>query len=138
MASVRRQPRSLGVASLAGIGVGLAALGGYVASGLLLANWSVDDFLAHLGPEVVGALLLAGAATVACFAVPVAAYLHLRLVSPLVVLGTVVVGWLALAAATGLLTSRAVFGLAVYAAYLIPGYLLLYALAGGVEYAVHR
>lgn len=132
------QTRSLGVASLAGIGVGLSVLALYVAGGLLLADWSVGDFLAHIGPGVVGALLLAGAATVACFAIPVAAYLHARLVSPLAVLATVLVGWLAYAAATGLLTSETVFGLAVYAAYLIPGYLVLYGLAGGVEYAVHR
>lgn len=128
--------RSLGGASLAGIGVGLSVLALYVVGGLLLANWSVGDFLAHLGPGVVGTLLLAAGAAVACFAVPVAAYLHLRLVSPLVVLVVVLVGWLASAAASGLLTSQTVFGLAVYAASLIPGYVVLYVLAGGVEYAV--
>ncbi|AHG05404.1 hypothetical protein HALDL1_15405 [Halobacterium sp. DL1] len=138
MAPAERQTRSLGVASLAGVAVGLGVLSLYIAGGLVVANWSVTDFLGHLDAEVAGTLLLAGAIAVACFAVPVAAYLRLRLVSPLVVLSVVVLGWLGYAESTGLLTAQTVFGLAVYAIYLVPLYFVLYAVAGGVEYHVHR
>jgi hypothetical protein len=132
------QTRSLGAASLVGIGVGLGALGLYVVAGFLVANWSLDDFLAHLSVGVLEALILAGSAAVACFAVPVAAYLRFRVVSPLAVLAVIIVGWVGYGATTGVLTSQTVFGLAVYAVYLVPLYLLLFAVAGGAEYYAHR
>ncbi|WP_232701739.1 hypothetical protein [Halobacterium wangiae] len=138
MVSARQQEQPLGVASLVGVGVGLGVLGIYVAAGLVVANWSVEDFLANLDGEVLGVLVLVGGVAVACFAVPVAAYLRYRLVSPLVVLVTVVLGWLGYGAATGVLTSQTVFGLAVYAMYLAPVYFLLYAVFGGLERYVHR
>lgn len=128
------QSRSLGVASLVGVGVGVSVLGLYVVGGLVVAGWSVDDFLAHLDVEVLGSLLLAGGIAVSCFAVPVAAYLRYRVVSPLVVLLLVVLGWVAYGAATGLLTPQTVFGLAIYALFLAPGYLVLYGVVGVVEY----
>ena len=138
MASTQGQARSLGAAALVGVGVGLGVLGLYVLGGLVVANWSVDDFLTHLDAEVAATLLLVGGLAVACFAVPVAAYLRFRLVSPLVVLSTVVLGWLGYGFATGVLTSQTVFGLAIYAMYLVPLYFVLYAVGGGVEYYVHR
>lgn len=138
MTATQEQAHSLGVAVLAGVGVGLGVLGLYVLGGLVVANWSVEDFLAYLGAEVAASLLLAGSFAVACFAIPVAAYLRYRLVAPLVVLATVVSGWLGYGFATGILTSQTVFGLAIYAMFLVPLYVVLYAVAGGVEYYVDR
>lgn len=134
MVTNQSQPRSLALATLAGVGVGVGVLGLYVVGGLVVAGWSVDDFLAHLDVEVLGSLLLAGGIAVSCFAVPVAAYLRYRVVSPLVVLLLVVVGWVVYGVATGVLTPQTVFGLAIYALFLAPAYLVLYGAVGVVEY----
>lgn len=126
-----------GAASAAGVLVGLAAVLGYVLAGLIVVGWGVTEFFARLTPEVLASLTLAAALAVALVAVPVAAFLHYRVVSPLVVLALVVVGWLVLGWAQGVLTARTVFGLAVYATYLAPVYLGLYLVFGWVEHRAH-
>jgi len=52
----------------------------------------------------------------------------------MVVLLVAVIGWFGYAAATGLLTSQTVFGLAIYAMCLAPVYLVLYGVVGVVKY----
>lgn len=121
------------VAVLLGVAAGVGVLGLYLVAGFVVANWSVREFLRHLTPAVVGWLVLAGGMVVAVVAVPVAAYLRLRVVSPLVVLVSVLVGW------TGLgfvqeIPPTAFFGLSYYALALSPVYLLLYLVCGGIEY----
>lgn len=137
MAPTSRERRSLESASLAGVAVGVGVLCLYVVGGLVVARWSVGDFFAHLTPEVVASLSVAAAVAVAVFAVPVAAFLRYRVVSPLVVLALVVVGWLGLGWAQGVLSVQTVFGLALYAMFLAPLYLGLYVVLGYVEYRLH-
>lgn len=132
-----RRPRSLAAAILAGVAVGVLVLSLYVVGGLVVVGWGVTEFFARLTPGVVASLSLAAALAVAVVAVPVAAFLHYRVVSPLVVLALVVVGWLVLGWAQGVLTARTVFGLAVYAMYLAPVYLGLYLVFGWVEHRAH-
>ena len=132
------QKRSVGDASLIGIGVGVVVLALYVVGGIVVAKWGVSEFFARLTVEIVGGLLFAGALAVAVFAIPVAAYLRYRVVSPLVVLLLVIVAWLAQGFATGVLSIQTVFGLALYAMYLSPLYVVLYVVVGWVEVRVRN
>ncbi|MFC7068439.1 hypothetical protein [Halobaculum lipolyticum] len=133
-ADERRYPlrRDSLVATALGASVPVAYLAGGLASGL----WNVAAFRASLSAEVVASLVVAAALADATVAVPVAAYLRLRLVAPLCVLGVVAVGWVGLGAATGLLRTDAVFGLGLYAVGLSPLYLAAYVVLGAGEHAV--
>lgn len=135
--SIEDEP-SAGIALLLGATVGFGALVLYVVGGFAVGGWNLQDFLAHLTVETVGSLLLAGGIAMAVFAIPVAAWLRFHLVSPLVVLIVVVTGWLVYGAAIGILTAQTVFGLAIYALYLVPLYVALYLVTGGVEHVVRR
>jgi len=132
------QKRSVGDASLIGIGVGVVVLALYVVGGIVVAKWGVSEFFARLTVEIVGWLFLASALAVAVFAIPVAAYLRYRVVTPLVVLLLVIVAWLAQGFATGVLSIQTVFGLALYAMYLSPLYVVLYVVVGWVEVRVRN
>lgn len=131
------EPRySLRRASLVATALGASVPLAYLAGGLASGLWNVAAFRASLSAEVVASLALAVALAVATVAVPVAAYLGLRLVAPLWALGVVVVGWVALGAATGLLRTDTVFGLGLYAVGLSPLYLAAYVVLGAGERAV--
>lgn len=132
-------PTSTRTATIIGVALGVALLGLFVVAGLLVANWSIADFLAHLSLESVGYLLLVTVLGVATVAVPVAASLRFRLVAPLTIFGLVVAAWLGIGVTSGILSTQTVFGLALYATMLSPLYLLLYAVFGGGEYLLrHR
>lgn len=137
MPAILDQKQSVEMASLAGAAVGLGVLGLYVIGWLVVAGWNVQEFLGHLTIGTIGSLTVAGGTAVSVFAIPVTAFLRWQLVSPMVVLVLAVVGWLGYGAATGILTTQTVFGLAVYAMFLAPIYLGLYLIAGGVEYYIH-
>lgn len=123
---------------IVGIGVGVAVLLLYVGGGLVLGGWNFDDFLANLTVEIVGSLLLASGVVVSIFALPIVLFLYHRLLSPLIVLGIVVFGWISYGFLTGILNSATVFGLGLYAFGLAPGYLLLYLVTGGAEYNLRK
>lgn len=132
------QKRSTGAAALIGIGIGVGVLALYVVGGIVVAQWGLAEFFDRLTLEIIGWLFLAGALAVAVFAIPAAAYLRYRVVSPLVVLLLVIVAWLVQGFATGILSIQTVFGLALYAMYLSPLYLVLYLIGGWVEYRVRN
>lgn len=137
-ALLEQSRRSTPTAALVGIALGIVVLALYVIAGLLVANWSLTEFVSYLSLEVVGWLALATVAAVSVFAIPVASYLRFGLYTPLAVLGIVVVGWLTLGVASGTLSVQSVFGLALYAAMLSPLYFVLYAILGAVEYRLRR
>lgn len=130
------QKSSTGTAALIGIAIGVGMLALYIVGGIVVAQWGLSEFFDRLTFEIVGLLLLAGAFAVAVLAIPVAAYLRYRVVSPVVVLLLVIVAWLAQGFATGILSIQTVFGLALYAMYLSPLYVVLYLVVGWVEYRV--
>jgi hypothetical protein len=129
-----RTQTSTGTAALVGAVVGLAVVGLYMGGGLVFADWSLGEFRAHLSANTVGYLVGMIALGVAIFGVPIAGFLRFNLIAPLVVLAVVVFGWLTLGAVQGLLSFQTVFGLALYATFLSPIYLLLYGVLGGSEY----
>lgn len=128
----------MATASGVGIGVGVAVLALYVVAGLVVAEWSLASFFARLTPGTGAALLVAGCLVVACFALPIAAYLYDGLRSPLAVLVVVLVGWLVYGLGSGVLTPETVFGFTIYWLYFVPLYLVLYAVVAGVEYYLTR
>ena len=129
-----RTQTSTGAAALVGAVVGLAMVSLYMGGGLLFADWSLSEFHAHLSADTVGYLVGMIALGVAIFGFPVAGFLRFNLLAPLVVLVVVVFGWLILGAVQGVLSFQTVFGLALYATFLSPIYLLLYGVLGGSEY----
>lgn len=137
-ALLEQSRRSTPTAALVGIALGVAILALYVVAGLLVANWSVSEFVSFLSLEVVGWLILATAGTVSVFAIPVACYLRFDLYTPLAVLVIVVVGWLTIGVASGLLTVQSVFGLGLYAVLLSPLYFVLYGVLGVGEHYLRR
>lgn len=139
MVALSNRPRtSTGTAALVGTAVGLAVVGLYVGGGLLVADWSVSQFRAHLSASTVGYLVGMVGLGVGIFGVPVAGFLRFDLVAPLLVLVLVVLGWLTLGAVQGVLSLRTVFGLALYATFLSPVYLVLYGVLGGGEYLLRK
>lgn len=133
-ALLERSRTSTGAAALVGAAIGLAVVSAYLGGGLLVADWSVSEFLAHLSVSSAGYLAGMIVLSVAVFGLPVVGALRFGLTAPLVVLVLVILGWLAVGAAQGLLSLRTSFGLALYAALLSPAYLVLYGVLGGSEY----
>lgn len=133
---LERSRTSTVVAALVGATVGIGAVGVYFGAGLLVADWGLSDFLANLSPGTVGYSVGMIALVVAVVGLPIVGVLRLRLVTPLVVLVLVLLGWLTLGAIQGLLSVPTIFGLALYAAFLSPIVLLLYGVIGGSEYWV--
>jgi len=78
------------------------------------------------------------AMTVALFGIPVTTLLRFALIAPVVILVLVVLGWLTIGAVQGVLIPETIFGLALYAAYLSPIYLILYGALGGAEFLFRR
>lgn len=123
---------------LVGVAIGTGVFLCFLVAGLLFASWDVGEFLSRLTVETVGWLLLLVGMTVATFAIPTALYLHSRLLSPLVLLGVVVVGWLAQGIVSGLIGAGAIFGLGLYAVGLSPFYVALYLVLGAGEYFLRK
>ncbi|WP_139328839.1 hypothetical protein [Haladaptatus litoreus] len=71
---------------------------------------------------------------IAFVGLPIAIFLRFDLIAPLVLLVVVILGWLIVGAVQGILSFQTTFGLALYAAYLSPIALILYAIFGGSEY----
>lgn len=124
--------------SLFGTAIGTGVLLLSLVAGLLFGSWNVGEFLSHLTAETVGWFLLLSGTVVATFAVPTALYLYARLVAPLVLLGVVVVGWLAIGISSGIIEAGAIFGLGLYAVGLSPLYVVLYLVLGGGEYYARK
>ena len=133
-ALLARSRSSTGAAALVGTLVGLAVVCLYLGAGFLVAGWSVSEFLAHLSVDTVGYLLGMIGLVIAFVGLPIAVFLRFELLAPLVVLVLVILGWLTVGVVQGILSVRTVFGLALYAAYLSPIALVLYAIVGGSEY----
>lgn len=123
-----------GAAATAGTVVGLVVVCLYLVAGVLLAGWSVGDFLEHLSVGTVGYFVGMIGLTVAFVGLPIAGYLRFRLITPLGVLGLALLGWVTLAAVQGLLAVQTIFGLALYAVIFSPVALVLYGVFGGGEY----
>lgn len=131
---LERSRTSTGAAALVGAAIGFAVVGVYLGAGLLTANWSISEFLAHLSVGSVGYLVGMIVLVVAVFGLPIAGFLRFNLTAPLVVLVLVILGWLTIGAVQGLLSLQTSFGLALYAALVSPVYILLYGVLGGSEY----
>lgn len=135
---IERSRSSTPTAVLVGSSLGLVVLACFVVAGLLVADWSISEFLAYLTLEVAGWLVLMTILTVGIVAIPVVASLRFGLYAPLAVLGLVAIGWLAVGVGSGILSAQTVFGLALYAAMLSPLYLVLYGVLGGGEYLLRH
>lgn len=129
-----RSRTSTGAATLVGTVVGLAVVCLYLGAGLLVAGWSISGFLAHLSVGTVGYFLGMIVLVVAFVGLPIAGFLRFHLITPLVVLVLVLLGWLIAGAIQGLLSLQTIFGIALYAAFLSPIALVLYGVLGGGEY----
>ena len=127
---------SVGRSLLLATGIGIGVFLCFLVAGLLFGSWDVGEFLSELSFATVGWLLLLGGMTIATFAIPIALYLHSRLVAPLALLGLVIVGWPAYGIVSGILGSGTIFGLSLYAVGLAPLYVVLYLVLGGGEYFV--
>lgn len=129
-----RSRTSTTAAALVGATIGLAVVVFYLSAGLLVADWSVDEFLANLSVDSVGYFVGMMVLVVAVFALPIGGFLRFDLIAPLAVLMLVILGWLTIGTVQGLISHRTSFGLAVYAALISPIYLVLYGVLGGSEY----
>ena len=134
VALLARSHSSTAAAALVGTLVGVAVLCLYFGAGLLIAGWSVSEFLAHLSGDTVGYLLGMMVLVIAFVGLPIAIFLRFGLITPLAILILVVLGWLIAGAVQGVLSLQTIFGLALYAAFLSPIALFLYAIFGGSEY----
>ena len=132
--ALARSHTSTGAATIVGTLVGLGVVCLYLGAGLLVAGWSISDFLTHLSVGTVGYFAGMVVLVVAFIGLPVVGFLRFHLITPLGVLVAILLGWLALAAVQGLLSLQAIFGLALYAAFLAPIALILYGVLGGSEY----
>jgi len=131
---LERSHSSSGAAALVGSLVGLAVVCMYFGAGLLLAGWSISEFLTRLSVDTLGYLLGMIVLVIIFVGLPIGIFLRFDLITPLVILVAVVLGWLILGAVQGILSLQTIFGLALYAAYLSPLALILYAVFGGGEY----
>jgi hypothetical protein len=129
-----RSRASTGAAALVGGASGLAVVGVYLGAGLLLADWSISEFLAHFSGSSIGYFLGTIGLVVAVVGLPIVGFLRFDLRTPLVVFVLVIIGWLTIAATQGLLSIQTIFGIALYAAMVSPLYLVLYGVLGGSEY----
>ena len=131
---VRRSHSSVGAAAIVGTLAGLAVVSCYFGAGLLVGGWNFSEFLTHLSVGTVGYLLGMIVLSTVFVGLPIATYLRFEVIAPLVILVLVILGWLILGAIQGILSLQTIFGLALYAAYLSPGAIVLYAIFGGGEY----
>ncbi|SIR17096.1 hypothetical protein SAMN05421858_1681 [Haladaptatus litoreus] len=129
-----RSHTSTAAAALVGTLVGLAVVCLYFGAGLLIAGWSVSEFLTHITVDTIGYFLGMIVLVIAFVGLPIAIFLRFDLIAPLVLLVVVILGWLIVGAVQGILSFQTTFGLALYAAYLSPIALILYAIFGGSEY----
>ena len=134
VALLARSHTSTAAAALVGTLFGLAVVCLYFGAGLLVAGWNVSEFLTGLSIDTVGYLLGMIVLVIVFIGLPIATFLRFDLIVPLVVLVLVILGWLILGAVQGILSLQTIFGLALYAAYLSPIALVLYAIFGGSEY----
>lgn len=127
-----RRSSSIGVA----IGTGVFLL--FLVAGVLFESWTIGEFLSNLTVETVSWLLLLSGMAIATFAVPIALYLHSRIVTPLILLCVISIGWLAIGISSGIIEAGAIFGLSLYAVGFSPVYVVLYLLFGGGEYYARK
>lgn len=135
---LHRSRTSTGAAAVLGATVGVTLVGVYLGAGLLIANWSVNEFVAHLSLSSVGYFLGMIALAVAVLGLPIAALLRYDVTAPFVILILVVLGWVTIGAVQGVLSVRTIFGLVLYSMLLSPLYLVLYVVLGGGEYVFRR
>ena len=76
----------------------------YLGVGLLTADWSTGEFLAHFSASNVGYFVGTIALVIAVIGLPIAAFLRGGLTAPLVVFVLVVLGWLTIGAVQGVLS----------------------------------
>lgn len=126
----RTAPTSTTAAALAGFAVGTGVLVLYLVGGIIFAQWSINDFLAHL-PSAIAEFLLLSSLTIVTLGGPVAAYLRLQVITPILILGIITFGWLIIGLPQG---PQVLHLLAFYAVWLSPVYIALYLIVGGIEY----
>lgn len=131
---LRRSNSSFSAAAIVGSLVGVAVISLYIGTGLLVAGWSLSAFLNQLSIETISYLLGMIALSIAFIGLPIATHLRFDLITPIAILVLIILGWLTLGAVQGLLSFQTIFGIALYAAYLSPGAIVLYAIFGGGEY----
>lgn len=132
--ALARSRISTGAATLVGTLVGLGVVSLYLGAGLLVAGWSINDFLTHLSTDTIGYFAGMIVLVIAFVGLPIAGFLRFHLITPLGVLVVTLLGWLILAAVQGLLSLQTIFGLALYAAFFAPIALMFYGVLGGGEY----
>lgn len=130
----RTAPNSTTTAVLAGLAVGIGVLVLYLIGGIIFAHWSINDFLAHL-TSVIAEFLLLSALVIVSLEGPVVAYFRLQVITPLFILGTITIGLLIIGFSFG---PQYFFSLATYAAWFSPVYIVLYLVAGGMEYYIQN
>lgn len=135
---VRRSRTSTGAAALFGTTFGFVAVGVYLGAGVLVADWSIGSFVAHLSVDSLVYFLGTIAMAVGVVGLPIALFVRFDLTAPLVVLVLVVLGWLTIGVVQGVLSLETGFGLALYAGLLSPLYLGLYGVLGGGEYLLRK
>ena len=133
--SVRGQ-YTMSRALLIGVGVGVSVLFLYSLGGVVVARWDVANVLIHPTLDAVSTYLLLSAYAIAVFAIPITSYLRFGVVSPVVALAVVLIGWSGLGLAVNILLTTGVFSLGYYAIGLTPLYLAVYVILGGLEYYV--
>ena len=129
-----RDSYSTTTASLIGIGVGVGVLLLYVIGGLFVAQWDLTGIFTDPTPEIIGTFLVLGTLTAAVFAIPITVYLRFQIVTPIVILATILIIWSIYSAVTGILVSEDVFGVGLYAIGIAPLYFICYEVIGVVEY----
>lgn len=135
MVGLIARSRSSGTAAaMIGTLVGLFVISLYLGAGLLVAGWSVSEFLTHLSVDTVAYFLGMIVLTIVFVGFPIATYLRFDLIAPLVILVLVICAWFTLGAIQGVLSPQTIFGLALYATYYSPVAVVLYAILGGGEY----
>lgn len=124
---------STSAAVLRGIGVSLACFVFVLLLGLLFAQWSITDFFANFSLGMLLELLALVALVILTLGVPIVAYLRLRLVYPILALVPIFMFWVVI----GIGGSTIGFGLALYALWLAPVYVMVYFVLGAVELFLH-
>ena len=133
--SVRGQ-YTMSRALLIGVGVGVSVLFLYSLGGVVVARWDVANVLIPPTLDAVSTYLLLSAYAIAVFAIPITSYLRFGVVSPVVALAVVLIGWSGFGLAVNILLTTGVFSLGYYAIGLTPLYLAVYVILGGIEYYV--
>lgn len=134
IALLQRSRTSTGTAAMIGVALGFVVVGTYIGAGLLVSDWNMSGFLSNLSLERFGYFVAMTGLTVAVIGLPVIGFLRFDLAAPILVLMLVFLAWLLIGVLQGLLSLKSGFGLALFAAFFSPFYLVLYGILGGSEY----